>query len=333
MELIRPPLLRAGDTVRAIAPSRSRAMVAEHDHSALIEQRLSGLGLRVDFGAHVDERDDFDSSSVASRVADLHDAFADPGVSGILTVIGGFASNELLPHLDFDLIRAHPKVFCGYSDITALNNAMLARSGLVTFCGPHWSTFGMRDHLDQTLDWWAQVLLDGAAPTDGFDVEPAAEWTDDLWFIDQDDRHPMPNEGWWPLQPGRAVGRIVGGNLCTLNLLQGTPWMPSLAGAVLFVEDDAESLPWDFARDLTSLLQLPDAAGIQGLVVGRFQRDSAVSRQHLEQIVANQPALTGLPVLANADFGHTSPLLTLPVGGDAVLDVGAPGVASRLHLT
>lgn len=97
MELIRPPLLRAGDTVRAIAPSRSRAMVAEHDHSALIEQRLSGLGLRVDFGAHVDERDDFDSSSVASRVADLHDAFADPGVSGILTVIGGFASNELLP--------------------------------------------------------------------------------------------------------------------------------------------------------------------------------------------------------------------------------------------
>lgn len=224
-------------------------------------------------------------------------------------------------------------MFCGYSDITALNNAMLARSGLVTFCGPHWSTFGMRDHLDQTLDWWAQALLDGAAPTDGFDVEPAAEWTDDLWFIDQDDRHPMPNEGWWPLQPGRAVGRIVGGNLCTLNLLQGTPWMPSLAGAVLFVEDDAESLPWDFARDLTSLLQLPDAVGVQGLVIGSFQRDSAVSRQHLEQIVANQPALTGLPVLANADFGHTSPLLTLPVGGDAVLDVGAPGVASRLHVT
>src|SRR5437867_3270988 len=99
-----PARLRRGDTIRVIAPSRSRAFVLEHDHSALIDQRFGELGLRLTYGQHVDERDAFDSSSIASRVADLHDAFADPTVAGILTVLGGFNSNELLPYLDWDLI-------------------------------------------------------------------------------------------------------------------------------------------------------------------------------------------------------------------------------------
>ena len=330
MDLVRPRLLRRGDTVRVVAPSRSRAVVRGQANSALIPDRFAAMGLRLTFGAHVDERDAFDSSSIASRIADLHDAFADPGVAGILTVIGGYNANELLPFLDYELVRAHPKVFCGYSDITALQNALLARSGLVTFSGPHWSTFGMRDHLDQTVDWFRQGVLDNGR-LDGrpLQVRPAREWTDDPWFLDQDDRHPMPNDGWWPLRPGTAAGRIVGGNLCTLNLLQGTPWMPSLDGAMLFVEDDSESSPHTFARDLTSLLQLPDAAGIRGLVIGRFQRQTGMTRELLAQIVGNQPGLAGLPVLANADFGHTQPLLTFPVGGQAEVRIGAVTGAGR----
>ena len=104
-------------------------MVLEHDHSALIGRRFAKLRLEVTFGDHVDERDVFDSSAIASRVADLHDAFADPDVRGILTVIGGFNSDELLPYLDWDLIARNPKIFCGYSDIIALQNAILARTG------------------------------------------------------------------------------------------------------------------------------------------------------------------------------------------------------------
>jgi muramoyltetrapeptide carboxypeptidase LdcA involved in peptidoglycan recycling len=313
-----PPRLRAGDTVRVVALARSRAMVAEHDHSAVIEARFAGLGLRLTYGDHVDERDDFDSSSIASRVADLQAAFADPDVAAILTVIGGFNSNELLPYLDWDLIAANPKVLCGFSDITALQNAILARTGLVTYSGPHWSSFGMRDHFEQTLAWFTQALFSD----EPVDLAPSASWTDDLWFLDQDDRRVRANEGWWALQPGAATGRVVGGNLCTLNLLQGTPYLPSLDGAVLMLEDDSESNPATFARDLTSLLQLPDAAGLCGLVVGRFQRASGMTRQLLEQIVARQPRLAGLPVLAGVDFGHTQPLATLPIGGRVALTVG-----------
>jgi muramoyltetrapeptide carboxypeptidase LdcA involved in peptidoglycan recycling len=314
-----PRKLHQGDTLRVVAPSRSRQFVAEYDHSAVIDARFAALGLRVTFADHVDERDDFQSSSIASRVADLHAAFADPEVAGILTVIGGFNSNELLPHLDWDLIAGHPKIFCGYSDITALQNAILARASLVTYSGPHWSSFGMRDHFEQTQRWFAEALF-GRKP---IELRPAEIWTDDLWFADQDKRTVRPNEGWWPLRPGRAAGRIIGGNLCTLNLLQGTGYMPSLAGALLMVEDDYRSDADEVARNLTSLLQLPDAGGVQGLVIGRFQEASGVTRSLLEQLIARQDRLAGLPVLGNVDFGHTNPLATFPIGGRAALEVGA----------
>jgi muramoyltetrapeptide carboxypeptidase len=316
-----PPKLRRGDTVRVVAPSRSRALVLEYDHRAVIDARFAEMGLTLTYGRHVDERDDFDSSSVISRVEDLHDAFADPDVAAILTVIGGFNSNEVLPHLDWDLIGANPKVFCGFSDITALQNAILAKTGMVTYSGPHWSSFGMRDHFEQTQRWFVDTLF-VTAPVE---LRPTPTWTDDLWFFDQDNREPLPGEGWWSLQDGTAEGRIIGANLCTLNLLQGTDSMPSLEGALLALEDDSTSNPVTFARNLTSLLQLPDASEIRGLVIGRFQRESHMTRRLLEQIVASQPTLAGLPVLANVDFGHTYPLATLPIGGTIALTVADNG--------
>ena len=159
VEVIYPAKLRRGDEIRVIAPSMSRAMVTEYDHTAIIERRFAELGLAISYGARVDERDDFDSSAAGARVADLHAAFADPAIAAVMTVIGGYNSNELLPSLDWELIRANPKSFCGYSDITALQGAMLARAGLVTYSGPHWSSFGMARHFGQTLHWFTACLF------------------------------------------------------------------------------------------------------------------------------------------------------------------------------
>jgi muramoyltetrapeptide carboxypeptidase LdcA involved in peptidoglycan recycling len=328
MDVVYPARLRPGDEVRVVAPARSRAMVLENVDSALIEARFAELGLRLSYGRHVDERDDFDSTSIAARVADLHEAFADPAVAGILTVIGGYNSNELLPHLDWELIAANPKVLCGFSDITALQAAILARAGLVTYSGPHWSTFGMRDHFGQTLAWFRAALF-GTEPVE---LTPSPVWTDDRWYLDQEWRKLLPGEGWWPLRPGTAAGPIVGGNLCTLNLLQGTGYLPALDGAILLVEDDAETRPATFARDLTSLLQLPDAAGIRGLAIGRFQRASRMTRVLLDQIIATQPVLAGRPVLAHIDVGHTDPMATVPLGGQAELTADLAGSRLILHV-
>jgi muramoyltetrapeptide carboxypeptidase LdcA involved in peptidoglycan recycling len=323
-----PPKLRPGSSVRVIAPSRSLGIISA-DVRTEADRKLTALGLRLSFAKHAEETDDFGSSTVEGRLADLHDAFADPDVDGILTVVGGFNSNQLLTGIDYDLVAAHPKVLCGFSDITALSNALYARTGLVGYSGPHYSSFGMKQGFGYTQDGFQTCVMKEGP----FDLRPAQSWSDDAWFLDQEDRTYEEGTDWWVLQEGAATGTIVGGNQCTLNLLQGTTYMPPLDGTVLFLEDDSQVRPWDFDRDLVSLLQQPGFGGVRGLVFGRFQRVSAMTRELLAQIVASKPELAGLPVLGNVDFGHTSPILTFPVGGTAELraDPAAPALRITRH--
>lgn len=123
------------------------------------------------------------------------------------------------------------------------------------------------------------------------------------------------------IQEGEATGTIIGGNLCTINLLQGTEYMPSLKDSILFIEDDEESHPFSFDRDLQSLLQLPDASGIKGIVIGRFQKESGMTDYALQEIIATKKEINGIPVIANANFGHVHPFVTVPVGAKAVMNV------------
>lgn len=321
-----PPKLQPGSCVRVIAPSRSLAIIGTEVRE-LASRRLGELGLEVSFGDNVEVKDDFNSSSVEARLADLHAAFADPSVDGILTAIGGFNSNQLLPWVDYDLVASHPKVLCGFSDITALSNALYTRTGLVGYSGPHYSSFGMKLHFEYTLAGFEACVMQDRV----IELAPSSTWSDDAWFADQDARLLEENSGWWVLHEGDAEGTVVGGNLCTLNLLQGTPYMPSLEGAVVFVEDDAQVKPWDVDRDLVSLLQQPGFASVRGLVIGRFQRATGMTLELLSQIVATKPELAGLPVLANVDFGHTTPCMTLPIGG--MVELVAYSAGSSLTVT
>ncbi len=317
MNTIIPQKLQAGDEVRVIAPSRSLVLISQATRD-IATRRFAELGLTLRFGNHVEECDSFMSSSVASRVQDLHDAFLDPNVKGVITVIGGFNSNQLLQEIDWSIIQNNPKIFCGFSDITALSNAILAKTGLVTYSGLHYSSFGMEQYFDYCLDYFKKCLMSD----EPFAIEPSSEWTDDAWFMDQNDRHPVENEGWLVVHEGSAEGSTVGGNLCTLNLLQGTEYMPELADTILFIEDDAESDPQHFDRDLVSLIQQPGFAGVKGIVIGRFQKESNMSNDLLLQIISSKKHLAHLPILANVDFGHTNTMITFPVGGHVELEVG-----------
>lgn len=313
-----PPKLTKGSGVRVIAPSRSLSMPwITQELQERAKTRLEELGLRVSFGKHVHEIDDFSSSSIANRVEDLHDAFADPDVQMIHTGIGGFNTNQLLRHLDYGLMRQNPKILCGFSDITALANAIHAKSGLVTYSGPHFFNFGMKHGFEYTLNYFQRCLFSD----EPFQLEPATEWSDDRWATKQDEREFIPNDSYWVLGEGKASGRIIGGNLCTLNLLQGTEFMPSLEGTLLFLEDDDESLPHTFDRDLQSLIHQPGFDGVKGILIGRFERASKMTRDLLQQIVGAKEELRDLPVIGNVDFGHTSPLITFPIGGSVVVQV------------
>jgi muramoyltetrapeptide carboxypeptidase len=305
-----PKKLTSGDEIRVIAPSLSFGVILAATREIALKN-FKGMNLQVTYGKNCEESDEFDSSSIASRVADLHEAFADPKVRGILAAIGGFNSNQLLSHLDYELIQANPKVFCGYSDITALGSAIYAKTGLVTYSGPAFSTFGMERGLEYTLEYFKKCLMQD----EPFAIMPSKEWSDDSWYQDQQDRNFMPNEGFLVINEGQAEGKLIGGNLCTLNLLQGTEYMPSLVDCILLLEDDHESNPVTFDRDLQSLIHQPGFNKVFGLIIGRFQKKSEMDQEKLVKIIRTKQELANIPVIADADFGHTTPQFSFPIGG------------------
>lgn len=320
MQNIIPQKLKVGDEIRVIAPSTSIKIIGV-DCRQIAKERFEAMGLKVSFGKNTtdDNFDMFASSEIEKRAEDIMDAFKDNNVKAIFTVIGGFNSNQILPFLDYDVIRNNPKILCGYSDITALLGAIRAKTGLVTFYGPHYSSIGMLKGNEYTIDYMKKVLFDGCA-----DIVPSVEWSDDLWFLDQENRTFIKNDGWWVLQDGEAKGEIAGGNLCTYVLLNGTSYQPSfIENTILFVEDCNYSLADDkeFLRQLQSLTQRDDFKNVRAVVIGRFQKASNISREKLEFIIKNIPQLKNLPVIANVDFGHTTPIVTLPLGGICEVDI------------
>lgn len=315
-----PPKLSKGDTIRIIAPARSLGILSEDTRRYADAYLTEVLGLKIQFSRHSSEMDQFRSSSIEHRLEDLHGAFADPSVRAILTVIGGYNSNQLLDYIDWDLIKKHPKILSGFSDITALQNAIYAKTGLVAYSGPHYTTFGQKQFDQFTADYLRACLFQKKP----FVLKPSAAWTDDQWFLDQDARSPVANPGHHVLQVGEGEGTIIGGNLCTLNLLQGTDYMPKDKEIVLFIEDDEESYAEVFDRDLQSLLHsLQVTSTIKALVIGRFQRASEMSLATLMAIIKSKRALKGVPVVSNVDFGHTDPKITFPIGGRAMISCTA----------
>lgn len=328
MNTLFPDKLKRGDEVRVIAPAQSLHIINQETRD-IAKKRFDELGLKLTFGKHVDECDELNSTSVASRIEDLHDAFADKNVKTVLTVIGGYNSNQLLRDIDWQVIRDNPKIFCGYSDITVLSNAIYAKTGLATYSGPHYSTFGMEKYFDYTLEYFTKCLMSD----EPIELKASTEWTDDAWFMDQQNRTPMPNEGWKVIIGGAANGVLIGGNLCTLNLLQGTEYMPALKDSILFIEDTASSKLINFDRDLVSLIQQPGFEGVRGIVIGRFQKDSKMDLELLAKSIKSKKELSNLPVIANVDFGHTSPLITFPVGGQVEVDANeaSPNIKITKH--
>lgn len=310
MRKIFPNKLKPGNTIAVISPSRSFAIIAD-ESKKIANNRFRELDLKLSFGKHLNEINYFASSSIKSRVEDLHNAFSDKNVKAIITVIGGFNSNQLLKYIDWNLIKENPKIFCGFSDITALNNAIFQKTGLVTYSGPHYSSFGQKLYFDYTLDYFKRCFFSENL----ININPSEFWSDDSWYKNQENRSLVKNNGWLIINKGAVAGTILGANLCTFNLLQGTEYFPDISDSVLFVEDDSDSKPYTFDRDLQSLIHQPDFSKVKALVIGRFQKESEMTDKILIEIIKTKKELDKIPVIANVDFGHTDPKITFPIGG------------------
>ncbi len=183
-----PQKLKAGDEIRVIAPSMSMSIISQ-EVKDVATKRFNELGLKVTYAKNVLEKDEFMSSSIKSRVDDVHEAFLDKNVKGIFAVIGGANANQLLSYIDYSLISSNPKIFCGFSDITALSNAIYAKTGLVTYSGPHFSTLGMLKGVDYTIEYFKKCLF----KSEEFKIKPSLEWSDDEWFLNQEKREFIKN--------------------------------------------------------------------------------------------------------------------------------------------
>lgn len=315
-----PPALGPGDTIAVVSPSWGGAGLLRDRRDRAVSA-LRRLGYEVRLMPHAagvtDGTRDWVSGSRAERLADLHDAFADPAVGGVLAAIGGQHSAQLLDGLDLDLVRTHPKVFCGYSDITSLHHALHARTGLVTFYGPallpEFGEVGGPD--EEVVAHFRRVVgrpdVSGPLPRVPWQADEPRQVTDPEGRA----RARHAGEPRTVLRAGEGSGPLLAGCLPSVRGLVGTPWQPSYAGRVLVLEaPEAPYSPEDADTDLTHLRNAGLLEGLAGLVVGRTDGWPERDRDLLHACVLDAVRGYDYPVLAGVECTHSAPQLTLPLG-------------------
>jgi muramoyltetrapeptide carboxypeptidase len=316
-----PNRLKIGDTIGICSPS---SPVAAHCPKRLKRgiEELKNLGFNVKVAPNTLKIEEYMAGTIEERVEDLHNLFGDNDVKAIITTIGGTCSHQLLDVIDFSLIQKHPKIFLGYSDITALHMAIYQKTSLTTYLGPavlpQFGEFGglqtyTKEHFFQSLVQGERVYY-SASPS--YVMEH-------LWWDEEDNRlrEQIENKGPHVVKKGRAEGKIIAVNMGTMLLLAGTEYFPDLEGAILCIEDDPEETPSSIDRYLTQLRHMGVYSKINGLIVGRFHDHVSFKENQLAGILSRVTEGYEIPVVTDLDFGHTDPMFILPNGIRARLEV------------
>ena len=301
-KLIKPRRLRPGDTVAIIAPASGATPEAFERALA----NVATLGLKAKIGKFARGSKDFLSGTDAERLHDLHWAFEDAEVNGVWCVRGGSGAPRLLPGINYSLIKKNPKVLIGYSDITALHMAISQQTGLVTFHGPVASSElseYTRTHLVYSV----------MSPPASYKIQPSE------YNLAQTSALFKP----LVITPGKARGRLIGGNLSLLSAIAGTQYaMKDVKGAILFAEDINEP-PYKVDRLFTQLRQTCDMRSLAGVALGVFSSDKAATDADTAmtlRVLRDRLGDLGIPVISGLSIGHIRDQFTLPMGIEAELD-------------
>lgn len=255
------------------------------------------------------------AGSVSLRVNDIHNFVKRKDIGCIMAFWGGFNTNQLLDYLDYDLIKKNPKIFIGYSDVTALTTAITAKTGLITFSGPGVISFAKPEPFKYTWEYFEKICIN---PKNKTLIRPSFDYADDLYFLRKDNNHRIKknNEGIKIFRRGVAKGEIIAGHLQTLLVLNDTEYLPDITGKILFIEEDETSTPALIDRFICQCKQLGWFKKINGLIFGRFTEQSQFSLENpFEDLLNEYLSDAQFPVLYNVDFGHSDPIITIPNGG------------------
>ncbi|HKS36894.1 MAG TPA: LD-carboxypeptidase [Verrucomicrobiae bacterium] len=299
MTILKPPRLRRGDVIGLIAPASAPS---DSRKVELAVRYLEKLGYRVQVGEHVGARHGYFAGNDEQRIADLNAMLNDAKVKAIFAVRGGYGTPRLLPFVDYSAVRRQPKIIVGYSDLTALQLALFRKTGLITFSGPM-----------AAVELWRN---------------PDSYTEEHFWRMLTSPRKvgALPNPPGHPIvlrQPGRAEGRLLGGNLSLLVANLGTPFSPDYRGALLVLEDVGEQFH-RLDRMFTQLRNAGVLAQISGLLLGHFT-DCAPNKPKdphlsLKQIFGEVLSWLEVPAVERFQYGHIPRKLTIPFGVCVRLD-------------
>ena len=301
---IRPKRLTAGDTVGLVLPASA---AFESDEVQFGKDQMEALGFHVEIGAHAFDKYGYFAGRDRDRADDINRFFADDRIAGVVCYTGGWGSPRVLPYLDFDLIARKPKVMIGYSDITALINAIHQKTGLITFHGP----VGGSVFDPYTIENFRRVVM--TPEPAGLLPSPPKKANE---LVDRTNRIVK-------LAPGKATGRLAGGNLTLVSMLMGTPYEVDTKGAILFLEDTHEE-PYRIDRMLTQLALGGSLSHLAGFIWGRCTDCKYTGPTFsIEEILRDRFTNLGVPAISGLSFGHIEQKLVMPIGVSATLDADA----------
>jgi muramoyltetrapeptide carboxypeptidase len=300
---LKPPALQPGDVVGIVAPASDLKSDLLQAGCAALRQ----LGYEPFYFDSILDRDLYFAGSAERRARELEEMFVRDEVRAILCARGGYGSNYLLELLNLKKIKAHPKIFVGYSDITTLLTWFADAAGLITFHGPMVAKdFALGDGVDVTS--WKQA------------VSGISEWSLELGADVK------------PLAGGSAKGTLYGGCLSMLVASLGTPYEVQTAGTILFIEDIAAK-PFQIDRMLMQLKLAGKLSDVKGIIFGEMLdcRQDKNQTYTLEEVILRLVGGLGVPVAYGLRSGHVSRSnITMPLGVQAALSVGGGGVELRV---
>ena len=306
---IKPNRLKKGDTIGLITPG---SYIGDDGLEKAVTN-LESIGFKVKLAKNIRAERGFTAGTDAERLADLHSMFGDKQVAGIWCARGGYGCGRLLPDINYKLIRKNPKVLIGFSDITALLQALYKETGLVGFHGP----VGSSDFTDYTKEYLTKVLIE---PADKLTIALAKE---NQVLANEDTVYQTAT-----IRGGIATGKLIGGNLSLLAPLAGTKFQPNIKGKLLFIEEIGEA-PYRIDRMLTQLRQSYPLKEAAGIILGVFRscemKEGSRSLSLMETLKDRLGDLN-IPVFYGTAIGHIENNMTLPIGVKARLDANSGAI-------
>ena len=293
MKVQKPESLRNGDTIGIISPASSPDDLSRINKGVTYLERL---GYQVEVGKNVGKYSGFLAGTDEERLEDLHHMFSNKNIRAIICVRGGYGSPRLLDKIDYRLIRKNPKIFVGYSDITALQLAFYRKANLVTFAGPMLAVdFHSEINRYTEENFWRTI-------TSSKKIEKVI----------------LPEgENLIPLKKGKEEGEIVGGNLSLILSLLGTSFLPKMKDKILFLEDVDEA-PYRVDRMLNQLTIAGILEKLSGIILGEFtscvENDAEKKTLTLDEVFQNYFGELPCPVIKNFPHGHRKANYTIPFG-------------------